>query len=78
MATLFLSLGKAASVRPADILGMCYREGSIPDASVGRIQLFDRHSLVDVHKDVADKLIKQLSNSKLRNQRFRIGYDRMA
>ena len=78
MTTLFLSLGKAASVRPADILGMCYREGGIPDSSVGRIQLFERHSLIDVQKDVADKLIKKLSNSKLRNQRFRIGIDRMA
>jgi len=56
MTTLFLSLGKAASVRPADILGMCYREGSIPDSSVGRIQLFERHSLIDVHKDVAIKI----------------------
>jgi len=78
MTTLFLSLGKAASVRPADILGMCYREGGIPDSSVGRIQLFDRHSLVDVHKDVADKLVQKLSKSKLRNQRFRIGVDRMS
>ena len=78
MTTLFLSLGKAASVRPADILGMCYREGALPDSSVGRIQLFERHSLIDVDKDLADKLIQKLSNSKLRNQRFRIGVDRMS
>ena len=78
MTTLFISLGKAASVRPADILGMFYREGGIPDNSVGRIQLFERHSLVDVSQDCADKLIDKLGNSKLRNQRFRIGADRMA
>ncbi|MBK1853373.1 DEAD/DEAH box helicase [Verrucomicrobiaceae bacterium 5K15] len=77
MVTIFISLGKAASVRPADILGMFYGEGGIPDASVGRIQLFERHSLVDVNKDCADQLVDKLSNSKLRNQRFRIGLDRM-
>ena len=75
--TLFLSLGKAASVGAGDILGMFYREGKIPDGSVGQIQLFERHSLVDVEGDVADDLIKNLANSKLRNQRFRIGHDRM-
>ena len=77
-ATLFLSLGKAAGVRASDILGMFYREGKIPDGSVGHIQLFERHSLIDVEKDAAAKLCKNLSNSKLRNQRFRIGPDRMA
>jgi len=76
--TLFLSLGKAAGVRASDILGMFYREGKIPDGSVGHIQLFDRHTLVDVEQDAATKLVRNLSNSKLRNQRFRIGPDRMA
>ncbi|MGJ8676748.1 MAG: DEAD/DEAH box helicase [Akkermansiaceae bacterium] len=75
--TLFLSLGKAASVGAGDILGMFYREGKIPDGSVGQIQLFERHCLVDVDKTVADQLVKNLENSKLRNQRFRIGPDRM-
>jgi len=76
--TLFLSLGKAAGVRASDILGMFYREGKIPDGTVGHIQLFERHTLVDVEKDAATKLCRNLSNSKLRNQRFRIGPDRMA
>jgi len=78
MTTLFLSLGKAAGVRPSDILGMFYREGKLPDNSVGHIALFERHSLIDVEKDHADALCNNLSNSKLRNQRFRIGPDRMA
>jgi ATP-dependent RNA helicase DeaD len=78
MTTLFVSLGKAAGVRPSDLLGMFYREGKIPDNSVGRIQLFDRHSLVDVDEKVAGKLCDTLAKSKLRNQRFRIGPDRMS
>ena len=77
MTTLFVSLGKAAGVRPSDLLGMFYREGKIPDNTVGQIQLFERHSLVDVDKEVADLLMKNLEGSKLRNQRFRIGPDRM-
>ena len=76
--TLFLSLGTSQGIRAGDILGMFYREGGAPDGSVGQIQLFPRHSLVDVEKGWAEKIIKKLSNSKLRGQRFRIGPDRMS
>ena len=75
--TLFLSLGKSQGIRAGDILGMFYREGGAPDGSVGQIQLFNRHSLIDVEKEVAKKLCQKLSNSKLRGQRFRLGVDRM-
>ncbi|MDG0994842.1 MAG: DEAD/DEAH box helicase [Akkermansiaceae bacterium] len=75
--TLFLSLGTSQGIRAGDILGMFYREGGAPDGSVGQIQLFPRHSLVDVEKGWAEKITKKLSNSKLRGQRFRIGPDRM-
>ncbi len=76
--TLFLSLGTSQGIRAGDILGMFYREGGAPDGSVGQIQLFPRHSLVDVEKGWAEKITKKLSNSKLRGQRFRIGPDRMS
>ena len=76
--TIFLSLGTSQGIRAGDILGMLYREGGAPDGSVGQIQLFNRHSLVDVEKGWAEKICNKLSNSKLRGQRFRIGPDRMA
>ncbi|MFV0337686.1 MAG: DEAD/DEAH box helicase [Chthoniobacterales bacterium] len=75
-ATLFLSLGKSSNIRVGDILGMFYGEGGIPDNSVGSIRLFPRHSLIDVESKVADKLIKRLSKSKLRNKAFKLAHDR--
>lgn len=76
--TIFLSLGTSQGIRAGDILGMFYREGEAPDGSVGQIQLFNRHSLIDVEKGLAENICKKLKNSKLRGQRFRIGPDRMA
>lgn len=75
--TLFISLGKSQGIRAGDILGMLYREGELPDGSVGSIRLFNRHSLVDIREGLANDVCQKLSKSKLRGQRFRIGPDRM-
>ena len=76
--TLFVSLGQANGVRPNDLLGMCYREGDLPDNVIGTITIFPRHSLLNVENKFAEQLIKGLSNAKLRGQRFKVGHDRKA
>ena len=76
--TLFISLGQSAGVRPQDILGMFYREAELPDNSVGTITIFPRHALVNVEKGHVGQIMKGLSKSKLRGQRFKIGPDKRA
>lgn len=76
MATLFLSAGKAQSVKPGDIAGMIYRECELPDGALGRIRIFPKHTLVDVQKDQADRVIKGLQGSRIRNRSFKIDHDR--
>ena len=74
--TLFVSLGQSAGVRPQDLLGMIYREAELPDNSVGTITIFPRHSLVNVESKHVAQILKALSRSKLRGQRFKIGLDK--
>ncbi len=76
MTRLFISLGKAQGVLPKDIVGMMYREGGLPDGSLGRITLFPKHTLVDVPEGFADQAIRNTRNSKLRGKAFRIDVDR--
>ncbi|MGJ8695613.1 MAG: DEAD/DEAH box helicase [Verrucomicrobiaceae bacterium] len=76
MATLFLTVGKAQSVKPGDIAGMIYRECELPDGVLGRIRIFPKHTLVDVEASEADKVINGLKGSRLRNRSFRVDYDR--
>lgn len=76
MATLFLSAGKAQSVKPGDIAGMIYRECELSDGALGRIRIFPKHTLVDVQKDQADRVIKGLQGSRIRNRSFKIDHDR--
>ena len=76
MTRLFISLGKNQGVLPKDIVGMMYREGGLPDGSLGRITLFPKHTLVDVPENCADQAIRNMRNSKLRGKAFRIDVDR--
>lgn len=76
MSRLFISLGKGAGIMPKDIVGMMYREGGLPDGSLGRITLFPKHCLVDVPEGLADQAIQKTRNAKLRGKTFRIDHDR--
>lgn len=55
--TLFVGLGKEDDINPGQITGMFYNEAQLPSGSVGRIQLFNRHSLVDVKSEFASKVM---------------------
>jgi ATP-dependent RNA helicase DeaD len=66
-----------AGIQPKDIVGMLYREAGLPDGSIGRINLFPKHTLVDVPAEFAEQVLKATKDSKLRGRPFRIDHDRM-
>ncbi|MFK5922684.1 MAG: DEAD/DEAH box helicase [Verrucomicrobiota bacterium] len=75
-ATLFLSLGKKAGMKPGDIAGMCYREAGIPNGTLGRIKIHDDHSIIEVNHDVVDELLMKTRKSRLGGRTFKLGHDR--
>ena len=76
MSCLFMNLGKAQHIKPGDIAGMIYRECEVADGSLGKITIFPKHTLIDVDKEVAERVIKGLQKAKLRGRSFKIDYDR--
>ena len=76
MSTLFLNLGKSHQLGAKDIAGMLYNEAGLPRGSVGKIKLFDRHSLIDVETDHADQAVKATKGSTLRGKEFRMDFDK--
>jgi ATP-dependent RNA helicase DeaD len=73
---LFLNVGRAAGVQPGDIAGMIYSEARLPKGSLGRIQLFHKHSLFRVRAEFADTVIQSTRNASLRGIPVRIAYPR--
>ncbi|MGB0144154.1 MAG: DbpA RNA binding domain-containing protein, partial [Akkermansiaceae bacterium] len=76
MSCLFMNLGKAQHIKPGDIAGMIYRECEVADGSLGKITIFPKHTLIDVDKEVAERVIEGLQKAKLRGRSFKIDYDR--
>ena len=54
---------------------MLYGESNIPQGSIGRVQLFPKHSLVEVKTEHADSLLAALSSAKFRGKTFRSEID---
>jgi ATP-dependent RNA helicase DeaD len=73
---LFLSLGKAIGVNPKGLLGMLYGPGGVPEGTIGRLQIFPKHCLVEVKEEYAEELLAALGKAKFRGKPFRADHDR--
>ncbi|WP_420550994.1 DEAD/DEAH box helicase [Litorivicinus lipolyticus] len=63
-----ISVGYQHSVRPGDIVGALVNEADIDKASIGRIQLFDDFSVVQMPVGMPDNLLSHLKRLKIRGQ----------
>jgi ATP-dependent RNA helicase DeaD len=68
-ARLYVSVGRAAGVRPADLVGAITGEAGVGGDVLGAIELAERYSLVDVREDVADQIIEALQGTTIRGKR---------
>ena len=67
-ARLFISAGKNAGVRPADVVGAIANEAGVAARDVGSIEIFPRHTTVEVPEDEADDVIAALSKTTRRGR----------
>jgi len=73
---LFIGAGKIDGMKPGGVAGMLYRLADVPDGSIGKIQLFGKHALVDVMDEMVDQVLAATRNVKIRGRRVRIDLDR--
>jgi ATP-dependent RNA helicase DeaD len=65
---LFVGAGRAAGVRPGDLVGAITNEAGLRGADIGAIQVADGFSLVEVPADAADHVIRRLRGATIRGQ----------
>lgn len=75
-ARLFLSIGLRDGVAPRDLLGAITGESGIRGEQVGRIDVKDGFSRVEVHDTVAERVIRSLNGTSIRGRSVRVDYDR--
>lgn len=67
-----LEVGYQHNVRPGDIVGALVNEADIDKASIGRIQLFDDFSVVQMPVGMPDNLLSHLKRIRIRGQGIEI------
>ncbi len=72
MTRLMVSIGRRDYVRPGDIVGAIAGEANIPGSSIGSIDIFDKHTYVDVPKDVANRVVDAMEGNTIKGRRVNI------
>ncbi len=73
---LFLSLGSRDGAGPGDILGAITGEAQVDGSKVGRIEIQDTYSIVEVDQTVARSIIEAMNGITVKGRSLRVDYDR--
>ena len=69
---LFVGAGRAAGVRPGDLVGAITGEAGVPSRALGAIEIADKFSLVEVPDALADRIIAALKATKIRGNKVHV------
>jgi ATP-dependent RNA helicase DeaD len=69
MIRLFVNVGSRDEVRPGDIVGAFTNEGGITSGEVGKIDVRESHSVVEVASSVVDGVIERVTGTAIRGRR---------
>jgi ATP-dependent RNA helicase DeaD len=73
---IFVGAGRAAGIRPADLVGAIANEAKVNPRDIGAIQIADRFSLVEVPEAIAEPVIRALRNATIRGHKVVVRRDR--
>lgn len=77
-ARLYVGVGSRDDVRPGDLVGALAGEADIKGAQIGKIEIRDNFSIVEVEAGVADRVIRAVNGTTVKGRSVRVDYDRGA
>ena len=72
---IFVGAGRAAGVRPQDLVGAITGESSLVGRDIGAIEISDRFALVEVPAGAADEVVSALRSTKIKGKKATIRRD---
>ncbi|HEX8362751.1 MAG TPA: DEAD/DEAH box helicase [Longimicrobium sp.] len=75
-ARLFVSIGERDGVRPGDLVGTIAGETDIPGSQIGKVDIRDTFSIVEVPADIAERVIAALNGTTIKGRSVRADFDR--
>ena len=73
---LFFSIGSRDEVGPGDLLGAITGETGVSGSQVGRIDIHDSYTVVDVDSAQAERVMKSVNGTTIRGRSVRVDFDR--
>ena len=67
---IFMTVGTRDNVGRGDLVGMITAEGGITSAQIGKVDIRDNHSLVEVASPVAEQVAAKISGSAVKGRRI--------
>jgi ATP-dependent RNA helicase DeaD len=75
-ARLFVAAGRAAGIRPADLVGAIAGETSLKGRDIGSIEITDRFSLVELPEDCLGEVVEALRSTRIKGRKVQVRRDR--
>lgn len=69
MVRIHIALGRKSNIRPADLVGPIANEAGISGRTIGKIEMGNGFSLIEVPESSVDTVIEALTGAKIRGQR---------
>ncbi|MGQ0767403.1 MAG: DEAD/DEAH box helicase [Gemmatimonadota bacterium] len=73
---LYVGGGRKIKIRPGDLVGAITGEAGVDSSAIGAIEIFDRHSLVEVPADSAQSIIAALTRATIKGKKLQVRRDR--
>ena len=75
MVRVYISAGRSAGLRPADLVGAIANEAGVSAREIGAIEIEERFSLVEISDHIAEDVVRALRGTSLRGQRVTVRRD---
>jgi len=72
---LYIGVGRAAGVRPKDLVGAITGESGVRSSEIGSIQIAEHFSLVEISDGVADHVVDALRGAKIKGKKAAVRFD---
>ncbi|HEY0303477.1 MAG TPA: DbpA RNA binding domain-containing protein [Longimicrobiales bacterium] len=73
---LFVSIGERDGVTARDVVGAITGEAGVSGGDVGKVEVRDTFSVIEVSSTSADRVIKALNGTTMKGRALRVDYDR--
>jgi hypothetical protein len=74
--TIYISAGKKDKVNKVDIVGFLHKTGGLRPEEIGLITVMDYSSFVAIGSDIAEEVVPELRDKKIKGKKQKIGFAR--